>query len=81
MSDKKKRSTACTDIACGWPMCPDGAIPETKPGDCCPSCPGKLLSVSFFYSLSPENYCKILILTPYYINREIEKLFLFADAA
>ena len=32
----------CAHIACGWPLCPDGAIPETKPGDCCPSCPGEI---------------------------------------
>jgi len=25
---------------CGWPICPEGAIVETKPGDCCQSCSG-----------------------------------------
>ena len=43
--EKKKRSSSCDKIVdkivCGWPLCPDGAIPETQPGDCCPSCPGK----------------------------------------
>ncbi|CAL1534890.1 unnamed protein product [Lymnaea stagnalis] len=29
----------CYDIQCGWPQCEDGAWPETKEGDCCPSCP------------------------------------------
>jgi len=33
------RSLDCPPIECDWPNCPDGAIPETQPGDCCPSCP------------------------------------------
>ena len=32
---------SCEEIECGWPLCPDGAIPKTQLGDCCPSCPGK----------------------------------------
>ena len=35
------RSLDCPPIECDWPNCPDGAIPETQPGDCCPSCPGE----------------------------------------
>ncbi|XP_072037590.1 kielin/chordin-like protein [Amphiura filiformis] len=31
----------CNDIICGWPQCPGNVLPETKPGDCCPSCPGE----------------------------------------
>jgi len=50
MSDEEDEKTAgmtiekknpCDQIECDWPLCPDGALPETKPGDCCPSCPEK----------------------------------------
>ncbi|KAH3854890.1 uncharacterized protein DDB_G0274171-like [Dreissena polymorpha] len=29
----------CMNIQCGWPKCPDGATPVTRPGACCPDCP------------------------------------------
>ncbi|XP_072038714.1 uncharacterized protein [Amphiura filiformis] len=43
----------CNTIQCGWPNCPGGAQPVTKPGDCCPSCPP---SKPFFWppTLKPE---------------------------
>ena len=36
----KKRSVNCSEIVCGWPLCPDDEIPVVQDGDCCPSCPG-----------------------------------------
>ena len=35
-------------------MCPNDAIPETKPGDCCPSCPGKV-EISFHLKSGSES--------------------------
>ncbi|EGC29987.1 hypothetical protein DICPUDRAFT_93058 [Dictyostelium purpureum] len=29
----------CSKLICDWPLCRDNAKPETKPGNCCPSCP------------------------------------------
>jgi len=41
---------------CGWPICPEGAIVETKPGDCCQSCSAGLVNVGGQDGASlPEN--------------------------
>ena len=37
MSDR--RPPRCRGIQCGWPQCPGGELPVTRPGQCCPSCP------------------------------------------
>ena len=36
-------------------MCPNDAIPETKPGDCCPSCPGEVGANIFLHLKTGSN--------------------------
>ena len=39
---QQEKKNPCDQIQCGWFLCPDGAFPETRPGDCCPSCPDNM---------------------------------------
>jgi len=50
-----RNADPCMGLACGWPSCPNGATPSTRPGDCCPSCPTTAFVTISSYAACEDN--------------------------